>query len=52
MLIKDANVNVLNRYSYDGLHRRIQETANGITTNLYYSDQWQVLEERVGGQTT
>jgi RHS repeat-associated protein len=52
VLIKDASGNVLKRYSYDGLHRRIQETANDTTTDLYYSDQWQVLEERVGGQTT
>jgi RHS repeat-associated protein len=28
----------------------VQETAGGVTTDFYYSDQWQVLEERVGGQ--
>jgi len=30
----------------------VQETVGGTTTELYYSDAWQVLEERVGGQTT
>jgi RHS repeat-associated protein len=50
--VKDAEGNLLKGYAYDGLHRRIQETAGGVTTDLYYSDAWQVLEERVGGQTT
>jgi RHS repeat-associated protein len=36
-------------YSYDGLSRRMTETHGSTTTALYYSDQWQVLEERVGG---
>jgi YD repeat-containing protein len=48
--VKDAEGNLLKGYAYDGLHRRIQETAGGVTTDLYYSDAWQVLEERVGGQ--
>jgi len=34
-------------YSYDGLGRRITQTASGTTRDAYYSDQWQVLEERV-----
>src|SRR5262249_26476154 len=34
---------------YDALGRRITETHDGVTTDLYYSDQWQVLEERQGG---
>ena len=50
MAVKDAEGNLLKGYAYDGLHRRIQETAGGVTTDLYYSDAWQVLEERVGGQ--
>jgi RHS repeat-associated protein len=40
---------VLAAYAYDGLGRRIQETANGITTDLYYDQQGNVLEEDVGG---
>jgi RHS repeat-associated protein len=37
-------------YEYDGLGRRISETKSGTTRDFYYSDQGQVLEERVGGQ--
>ncbi len=36
-------------YGYDGLGRRITETHGNTTTDLYYSANWQVLEERVGG---
>jgi len=45
-------------YQYDGLNRRIAEksynTGGGLveTRHLYYSDQWQVLEERVDTATT
>jgi RHS repeat-associated protein len=45
--VKDAAGNTLKSYAYDGLHRRIQETASGTTTDMYYSAAWQVLEERV-----
>ncbi|MBA2227699.1 RHS repeat-associated core domain-containing protein [Thermogemmata fonticola] len=50
--VRDDSGETVKRYAYDGLHRRISETAGGVTTDFYYSDQWQVLEERVGGQTT
>ncbi len=36
-------------YGYDGLGRKLVQTDGSITTDLYYSDQWQVLEERIGG---
>src|SRR5262245_34041006 len=36
-------------YGVDGLGRRISETVEG--RDFYYSDQWQVLEERVSGTT-
>ncbi len=39
-------------YSYDGLNRRTQKTISGIVRDLYYSNDWQVLEERVNGATT
>lgn len=39
----------IRNYEHDALGRRIQETASGTTTDLYYSAGWQVLEERVGG---
>ncbi len=38
----------LESFSYDGLGRRIV-TNTGTATDLYYSSQWQVLEEYVGG---
>ncbi len=37
----------LETFSYDGMGRRIV-TNTGTATDLYYSNQWQVLEERVG----
>jgi RHS repeat-associated protein len=39
---------VLETMAYDGLGRRIV-TNTGTATDLYYSQDWQVLEERVGG---
>jgi RHS repeat-associated protein len=53
----EASVNVVG-YQYDGLNRRIIETSynsgGGLveTRHLYYSNQWQVLEERVDAATT
>ncbi|WP_020476098.1 MBG domain-containing protein [Zavarzinella formosa] len=39
-------------YKWDGAGRRVEEVRGGTTTDLYYSAQWQVLEERVDGATT
>jgi YD repeat-containing protein len=50
--VRDDSGETVKRYAYDGMQRRVQETAAGTTTELYYSDSWQVLEEGVGGQTT
>jgi RHS repeat-associated protein len=36
-------------FRYDALNRRLMEAASGTTTDLYYSMQWQVLEERISG---
>jgi YD repeat-containing protein len=38
-------------YAYDGLSRRVQKTTSS-TWDYYYSAQWQILEERVGGAST
>ena len=38
--------------SYDPIGERISTTANSITTNLLYSADWQVLEEKVGANYT
>src|SRR5579885_1348460 len=37
-------------YQYDAKGNRIVVTESGTTTDLYFSDQGQVLEERIGGQ--
>jgi RHS repeat-associated protein len=36
-------------YTFDALGRRIQETHSSATTDLYFSQSWQVLEEDQGG---
>jgi RHS repeat-associated protein len=41
----------LESYSYDPLNRRIVQNP-GTATDLYYSSDWQVLEERTGGVST
>ncbi len=38
-------------YSYDGLNRRTTKTVSGVLRDFYYSSQWQILEERIGGTT-
>ena len=35
-------------YQYDGRGRRVVKTAGGETRHFYYSNDWQVLEERIG----
>ena len=50
--MKDSGNNVLESFAYDGVNRRVSTTASSTTTDLYYSAEWQVLEERVGGNTT
>jgi RHS repeat-associated protein len=39
----------LETFSYDGENRRVTNTISGTTTDLYYSSQWQVLEEQQSG---
>jgi RHS repeat-associated protein len=45
-----AGSTTLAAYGYDALGRRVSEARGATTTDLYDSDGWQVLEERVGGQ--
>jgi RHS repeat-associated protein len=42
----------LETFAYDGLGRRVRNTVGSTTTDLYYSDKRQVLEEKVGSSTT
>jgi RHS repeat-associated protein len=39
-------------YGYDAQGRRITESDGTTTTAIYFSDQWQAIEERVGGTVT
>jgi RHS repeat-associated protein len=48
VVVKNSGGSTLATYQYDGLDRRVRD-IEATTTDLYYSDQWQVLEERVGG---
>jgi RHS repeat-associated protein len=50
--VKDRNGDMIASYSYDALGRRMTQTENGTTTDLYYSTNWQVVEERQGSTTT
>jgi RHS repeat-associated protein len=47
--VRDSGNTLLATYRYDGLNRRVRETRGATTTDLYYSSDWQVLEERVSG---
>jgi YD repeat-containing protein len=54
-LVKVTSINgtVLANYGYDALGERITETDSGSpTTDLYYSAQWQVLQEQQGALVT
>lgn len=46
--VKNSSGTTIAEYQSDGLGRRISESKGGTRTDLYYSDGWQVLEERVG----
>jgi RHS repeat-associated protein len=46
--VKNSGGTTLATYRYDGDGRRVRETRSGTTTDLLYSNERQVLEERVG----
>ena len=46
--VKNSGGTTIASYGYDGVGRRVTITEAGTTTTLYYSDEWPVLEERVG----
>ncbi|HEX4612570.1 MAG TPA: RHS repeat-associated core domain-containing protein, partial [Urbifossiella sp.] len=50
--VKNSGGTTLETFGYDGLNRRVTSAAGGATTDLYYSADWQVVEERVGGAAT
>ena len=44
--VQDAGGGGVAAYAYDATGRRVAEGHGGATTDLYYSDAWQVVEER------
>jgi RHS repeat-associated protein len=47
--VKNSGGTTLVTYQYDGDDHRVREIRSGTTTQLFYSDQWQVLEEDMSG---
>jgi RHS repeat-associated protein len=50
--VKNSGGTTIATYKYDALGRQTQMTESGTTTDVYYSDQWQDIEEEVGSTTT
>ena len=50
--VKNSSGTTIASYSYDPTGRRVTESAGGITTNVYFTNQWQAIEERQGGTVT
>jgi RHS repeat-associated protein len=50
MTVKNGSTTVAT-YAYDGATRRVSKNDGTNTRHYYYSDQWQVLEERLGSTT-
>ena len=52
VVVKNSGGTTLETFAYDVIGRRVSGTASSVTTDLYYSSNWQVLEEQVSGTTT
>ena len=50
--VKNSSGTTLETNAYDGLNRLVAQTVSGTTTDLFDSNQGQVLEEMVGGSAT
>jgi len=50
--VKNAAGTTIASYSYDPTGRRITESSGGVTTDIYFTNQWQDIEERQGGTVT
>ena len=48
---KDSG-NVVCQYQYDGLGRRFSKTSAGVTTDYFYNQMGQMIEEQIGGATS
>jgi RHS repeat-associated protein len=49
--VKDGGTTVAT-YHYDGLNRRITKTIGSNTRHYYYTDKWQIIEERLNTSTS
>jgi YD repeat-containing protein len=50
--VKDSVGTTLETFAQDALGRKVATTQGSNVTTLFYSNQWQVLEEKVDGVTT
>jgi RHS repeat-associated protein len=50
--VKNASSTTIANYSYDPTGRRITEASGGTTTDIYFTNQWQDIEEHQGGTVT
>jgi RHS repeat-associated protein len=42
----------ISTYAYDGANRRVTKATGSTTRHYYYSDEWQILEERLNSNST
>ena len=49
--VKDG-ASTLATYRYDGLNRRVTKQTGSDTRHFYYTNQWQIIEERLNTSTT
>ena len=52
VIVKNSGGTTLETFSYDGLGRRVTSNDGTTTTDLYYTADWQVVEEMQGGNPT
>ncbi len=48
--VKDGSATIVT-YAYDGLHRRTKKVIGSDTRHFYYTDKWQIVEERMNTST-
>jgi RHS repeat-associated protein len=50
--VKNTGGSVVATYGYDGAHRRVTKDNGTNVRHYYYSDRWQILEERLDSAST
>jgi RHS repeat-associated protein len=50
--VKNTGGSVVSTYEYDGINRRTTKDYSSVVRHYYYSDEWQILEERTDSNTT